>query len=145
MKISAKGDYACKAVLELAISYPEGRPVQISEIAEKQGIPIKFLEQILITLKQGGITKSKRGAVGGYFLARPPEDITVADIIALTDGPFVHAPCIPQKVDCKNSFDCLFHPLWKEVEKSIAEILGNTNFKVLGEKARDKEQLMYYI
>lgn len=145
MKISAKGDYACKAVLELAVSFDEGRPVQISEIAEKQGIPIKFLEQILIILKQGGITKSKRGAVGGYFLARPPENITVADIIALTDGPFVHAPCIPQKNDCKSSSDCLFYPLWEELEKNIAEILGKTNFKELSDKARSKEQLMYYI
>lgn len=145
MKISAKGDYACKAVLELALNYHENKPVQISEIAERQGIPIKFLEQILITLKQGGITKSKRGAVGGYFLAKHPEEITVADIITLTDGPFVHAPCIPQKIDCKNSSDCLFHPLWKDVENSIAEILSSTNFQTLSERARSKEQLMYYI
>ncbi|QNO16288.1 Rrf2 family transcriptional regulator [Alkalicella caledoniensis] len=145
MKISAKGDYACKAVLELAINHHEGKPIQIGEIAEKQNIPIKFLEQILILLKQGGITKSKRGAVGGYFLAKDPKDITVANIISLTDGPFVHAPCIPEKKECEKSDSCLFHPLWKEVEVSISNILGSVNFEELSEKARQTEQIMYYI
>ncbi|SHJ63324.1 transcriptional regulator, BadM/Rrf2 family [Anaerobranca californiensis DSM 14826] len=145
MKISAKGDYACKAVLELAINYHEGKPVQISDIAERQNIPIKFLEQILIILKQGGVTKSKRGAEGGYYLAKPPEEITVADIILLTEGAFVHAPCIPQEDNCKNSVDCVFRPIWQEVEDSIYHILQKTNFKILSEKVMNKEQLMYYI
>ncbi len=145
MKISAKGDYACKAVLELAINHQEGRPMQISEIAERQRIPIKFLEQILILLKQGGITKSKRGAVGGYYLAKEPKEISVADIIALTDGPFVHAPCIPTKGECDKSCDCLFHPLWKRVEISIGEILGQVNFQDLADKSKESDQIMYYI
>ena len=127
------------------MNYDTGKPMQIGEIAGKQNIPIKFLEQILILLKQGGLTKSKRGAVGGYFLAKSPKDITVADIIALTEGPFVHAPCIPESKDCGNSTNCLFRPLWKEVECSISKILGSVDFKELSEKAMETEQPMYYI
>ncbi|WP_353892219.1 Rrf2 family transcriptional regulator [Proteinivorax hydrogeniformans] len=143
MKISAKGDYACKAVLELTLKHQEGKPVQIGEIAKNQSIPLKYLEQILVVLKKGGIAKSKRGAEGGYSLAKNPKDITVADVIALTDGPFVTTPCSDD--NCETQDVCCFLPIWSELEKQIYKVLSGTNFEELSEKVNQGQQLMYHI
>src|SRR5216683_2273653 len=86
MRISAKAEYACVAMLELAANYTEPLPVRIKAIADAQGIPQRFLVQILLQLKTAGLVVSVRGAAGGYQLARPPEQISLADIIsAVTD------------------------------------------------------------
>jgi Rrf2 family protein len=87
MKLSAKADYAARAAAELA-SAPDA-PVTADRIAEAQGIPVKFLETILLELKHAGIVRSQRGPVGGYQLARPAEQISVADVIRAVDGPLV--------------------------------------------------------
>jgi Rrf2 family cysteine metabolism transcriptional repressor len=85
MKLSSKCEYACLALVFLSQKYGGG-VVKISDIAENKGIPRKFLEQILIILKQSGYVKSKKGALGGYKLAKPPEKISLAEIIRLMDG-----------------------------------------------------------
>ena len=85
MRISAKAEYACVAMLELAANYAESQPLPIKTIAEAQGIPPHFLVQILLQLKTAGLVVSVRGASGGYQLARPPEAITLADIINAID------------------------------------------------------------
>lgn len=85
MRISAKGEYACVAMLELAAGYPKGQPVRIKAIAEAQGVPQQFLVQILLQLKTAGLVLSVRGASGGYQLARAPEQITLADVIQAVD------------------------------------------------------------
>lgn len=85
MTISRKADYALRAMTLLAGAPPE-RPMPIQELAETGGIPLKFLEQILLTLKRGGLLRSKRGVGGGYHLARPGRHISVGDIVALIDG-----------------------------------------------------------
>ncbi|WP_435020158.1 RrF2 family transcriptional regulator [Tundrisphaera sp. TA3] len=87
MKISAKAEYACLSVIELARSQAEGRPRRVREIAEAQGIPERYLVQILLLLKAAGLVQSTRGAVGGYALTRPAAEITVADVVAVIDGP----------------------------------------------------------
>ena len=85
MTISRKADYALRAVVLLAAAPPE-RPMQVQEMAERGGIPLKFLEQILLVLKRGGLLRSKRGVGGGYHLDKPSRRISVADILALIDG-----------------------------------------------------------
>src|SRR5713226_548417 len=85
MRISAKAEYACVAMLELAANYREPQPVRIKAIADAQGIPQRFLVQILLQLKGAGLVTSVRGAAGGYQLARPPEDISLADIVNIID------------------------------------------------------------
>jgi len=85
VKISRKAEYALRAVVILAAA-PEDRTMQITELAESGGVPVKFLEQILLTLKRGGLLRSKRGVGGGYQLAMPPRSITVAEIIERFDG-----------------------------------------------------------
>ncbi|MEK6228028.1 MAG: Rrf2 family transcriptional regulator [Actinomycetota bacterium] len=86
MRISAKADYAVRAALELAVAAPD-RPVKGEHVASAQAIPIKFLENILVDLRQAGIVQSRRGPDGGYWLARPAAEVTVADVIRASDGP----------------------------------------------------------
>ncbi len=85
MRVSAKAEYACVAMLELALNYREPQPVRIKAIADAQDIPQRFLVQILLQLKTAGLVASVRGAAGGYQLARPPERITLAEVIAAID------------------------------------------------------------
>jgi Rrf2 family protein len=85
VRISAKADYAVRAALELAAA--EDPPVKAERVADAQGIPLKFLENILVDLRQHGLVTSQRGPAGGYRLDRPPESITVADIVRAVDGP----------------------------------------------------------
>ncbi|HSQ57742.1 MAG TPA: Rrf2 family transcriptional regulator [Gemmata sp.] len=87
MLFSAKAEYACVAMLELAARYAESKPVRLADVAEKHGISDRFLVQILLDLKRAGLVDSTRGAAGGYALARPPEEISLADIIRVVDPP----------------------------------------------------------
>ena len=87
MKISARDEYACSAVLELALNFDGEAPVRVQDIAERQGIPIKFLFQIMQILKRIDIVRSKRGTEGGYVLTRPPGQISIGDVIRASAGP----------------------------------------------------------
>ena len=86
MKLSARTEYACLAMLQLAQDYDTGEPVQIRRIAEEHGIPARFLVQILLQLKGASLVASTRGAAGGYRLARPPRDISLAEVIEVMEG-----------------------------------------------------------
>jgi Rrf2 family protein len=86
MKLSAKTEYACLAILQMAQEYESAEPLQIRRIADEQGIPSRFLVQILLQLKGAGLVFSTRGAAGGYRLARPPQEITLAEVIEVMDG-----------------------------------------------------------
>src|SRR5215467_10939728 len=86
MNISVKGEYALQALIDLA-AQPPGEPVKIADIARRQTIPQKFLELILASLKQGGFVESRRGAEGGYLLARPADSLTVGDVLRFVEGP----------------------------------------------------------
>lgn len=90
MRVSAKADYAVRAAVELAgakLAAPDGRPIKGEEIAAAQGIPLKFLENILIDLRQAGIVNSRRGPDGGYWLAEPATEVSIADVIRAAEGP----------------------------------------------------------
>lgn len=85
MRVSAKGDYATRAMQELAMNYNRG-PLAIETIADRQQIPVRYLEQLLLILKRAGFLESKRGVKGGYYLAKPPSQITLGQIVRLMDG-----------------------------------------------------------
>jgi Rrf2 family protein len=89
MRISAKADYALRAALELAVAQGKG-PLKGEQIAQAQGIPLKFLENILLELRHHGLVQSQRGSVGGYWLARPSGEITLAEVIRVVDGPLAN-------------------------------------------------------
>ncbi|MEZ5263316.1 MAG: Rrf2 family transcriptional regulator [Acidimicrobiales bacterium] len=87
MKVSTRGDYASRALLSLALHADDGRPNSVRDIADRTGLPQPYLEQILLALKGAGLVRSKRGVGGGYILARPPAEISLAEIVGAVDGP----------------------------------------------------------
>src|SRR5437762_11772015 len=94
MKISAREEYACSAVLKLALKYDSESPIRVQDIAQRQGIPMKFLFQIMQILKRVDIVRSRRGTEGGYVLSKAPAQITVGDVIRAVTGPFVQLSCL---------------------------------------------------
>jgi len=121
MKSSVKGDYALRALFDLARQRP-GQPIRIADIAQRQRIPQKFLELILSTLKQGGFVESRRGAEGGYMLARPAESLTVGEVLHFLEG-----SRNGNKGSDEKGLDP-FAELWTRVDGAVAEILDNTTF-----------------
>ena len=128
MRLTKRGEYALRALIHLGIAQELGRPmVQISEIAEKENIPIKFLESILVLLKEGGYLDSKRGKEGGYFLAKPQDTITIGDVVRHLDGPLAPIPCVSQnfyeRCNCPDEAHCGLRMLMLDVRNAIASIL----------------------
>src|ERR1700678_3341539 len=116
MRVSTRGDYACRALLSLAL-HGGDLPTSVRDIAERTGLPQPYLEQILLALKGAGLVRSKRGVGGGYVLARPSEDITVGEIVSAVEGPIVAgdfgAP--HQNGACDHEGQCVLLSLWAEV------------------------------
>ena len=133
MDVSVKGEYALRAVFELSRrGNPE--PLKIARIAESQRIPQKFLELILAQLKQGGYLGSRRGAEGGYFLARPADQITVGDILRQIDGPFQR----PRRPFDSEPPDSPFPEMWERVERALSCVVDRTTFADLVERWNQK-------
>jgi Rrf2 family transcriptional regulator, cysteine metabolism repressor len=128
LNISVKGEYALQAIFDLALQ-PAGEPVKIADIARRQKIPQKFLELILASLKQGGFVESKRGADGGYRLARLPEQITIGQVLAFLEG---------KKL--KRNEENAFTDLWKRVDASVAAIVDHTTFAELTRKWKESQK-----
>jgi Rrf2 family protein len=126
MRVSAKADYAVRAAAELAASV-DGRPIKREELAAAQHIPAKFLETILLELKHAGVIKSTRGAEGGYALARPAEEISVADVIRAVDGPMatVRGERV-ESVEYAGPAEAL-RDLWVAVRASLRRVLETTS------------------
>lgn len=146
MKVSAKGDYACRALLELALNYGSGLPVHVSEVADKQKIPKKYLVQILVMLKSAGLVKSKRGVEGGYQLSKSPSEITLGEVVRIVDGPLMPVKCSTEDntVTCELIPTCAIHPVWEQVREAIADIVDNVTYEDLCQCTHEMAQ-MYYI
>jgi Rrf2 family protein len=128
--LSRKTKYGLQSVIYLAKRHGKG-PVLITELAKSEGIPQKFLEAILLDLRNKGILQSKKGKGGGYFLARAPQDITMGEIIRVLEGPLAPVPCVSQMAyrkceECKSEADCEIRRVMKEVRDAMAKILDNT-------------------
>jgi Rrf2 family transcriptional regulator, cysteine metabolism repressor len=140
--ITQKTQYALRAIYELAKHRGEG-PIKISQISSAQVIPVRFLEVILHKLKKGGLVASKRGFGGGYTLVRPPDQITVRDIILQMDEPVGPVRCVSQQAfkKCPLEGDCAFFPIWSRVRKSVMEIFDGTTIQGLidGQKGKHEE------
>lgn len=122
MRISAKADYAVRAVIELAAA-GDGEPVKAEHISAVQGIPLKFLQNILVELKQAGLVRSFRGAEGGSVLARDPASITVADVIRVTDGPLARVGNHrPEELSYPGQTAAL-RDVWVAVRVSLRDVL----------------------
>ena len=125
MLISAKGRYALRCMLDISLNGTEDN-VKLKDIAERQDIPIKYLEQIISTLNKAGMVKSERGPNGGYRLSRPPEEYTVGMIIKQMEGDTVPVSCLADVNDCKRSDRCVSMILWKKLNDAVNSVLDGT-------------------
>src|SRR3954447_6002822 len=118
MKVSTRGDYAARALLSLAL-HGSDRPTSVKEIAERTNLPQPYLEQILLSVKGAGLVRSKRGVGGGYVLARPPVEITLADIVAAVEGP--QLPLRDHPDHCEGH--CVLQEVWVGVDDETRKVL----------------------
>lgn len=130
MKLSTKGRYGVKAMVDLAINYGE-EPSSIKSISERQNISEYYLEQLFSSLRKSGLIKSIRGAQGGYILSRRPEDITVAQIMGILEGPIEISDCIDASKEnvCSNIDSCATRLLWARIKQSIDSVMESTTLQ----------------
>ncbi len=133
MTISVKSEYALQAIFDLACQRP-GEPIKIAEIARRQKIPQKFLELILASLKQGGFVESRRGAEGGYLLARPADSISVGEVLRFVEGSH------EAKGRSRRKNETPFSAMWQQVDRAISDILDQTMFGDLARGWTDRQQ-----
>lgn len=153
MRLTKRGEYALRALIDLGIAQEAGRDVvQIAEIADYENIPIKFLEAILVQLKAEGLLDSKRGKHGGYFLARPMDTIRIGNVIRKIEGPLAPIGCVSQnfyeKCSCPDEDHCGLRMLMLDVRNAIADILDNYSLAqvvevTLRKMRRDKVRLPF--
>jgi Rrf2 family protein len=152
--LSKKTKYALKAVLYLARKYDTG-PILISDLAQEERIPKKFLELILLTMKNNGILQSRKGKGGGYYLGKPPEEISIGKVIRILEGPIALVPCVSESAyaPCPECFDgrtCGIKLIMKDIRDATAKILDDTSLADMLEreekvKHRDDDILNYAI
>ncbi len=144
MKVTFKGDYALKAVLDLAIHYNK-ELVTSHDLAKRIDAPVKFLEQVLLELKKGGFVESKRGNIGGYLLSRSPREITVGEVIRYVEGPIEPIACVKHNYTaCSDVYKCAFRPIWQKVYEATSNIIDTANFEDLVNTINAASQALVY-
>lgn len=130
MKISTKGRYGVKAMLDLAL-HSDGNPVALKSIAERQGISESYLEQLIAILKKNGLVNSIRGAQGGYLLAHDPKDIIVGDIIRALEGSLAPADCVIEEdpAPCSKADGCVTRVLWEKIRDSVNDVIDSVTLQ----------------
>jgi Rrf2 family transcriptional regulator, cysteine metabolism repressor len=146
MKLSTKGRYGLRAMLELALNYNK-RPLLLREIAKNQDISEKYLERILSTLKANGFIKSTRGAQGGYTLSRPPSEIKLSDVVQSLEGSLAPVECVDDPKICNRSNFCATIEVWLKIKKSMMSTLRSMTLKDLIQiqNEKSKKGVMYNI
>jgi Rrf2 family transcriptional regulator, cysteine metabolism repressor len=145
MKITYKGDYALKAVLDLALHYNK-ELVTSQDMAKHINAPSKFLEQVLLELRKCGLIESRRGKVGGYRLSKPPDRITLGDVVRFIDGDIEPISCVKDKyMDCTDMRRCVFKGIWQKVARATSDIIDNVTFEDLANQAREGRSEPEYI
>jgi Rrf2 family iron-sulfur cluster assembly transcriptional regulator len=138
VRVSTRGDYASRALLSLALHAGDSRPTSVRDIAERTGLPQPYLEQILLALKGAGLVRSKRGVGGGYVLARPPEAISLAQIVSAVEGPIVAGDFGEPHTNgaCDHEGQCVLLALWSEVGEHMREHLDSYSLADMVVRAR---------
>ena len=138
MKISTKGRYALRMMLDLASNYT-GSPISLKDISNRQGISDKYLEQIISVLNRAGYVKSVRGAQGGYLLSKEPKDYTVGMILRLTEGSLAPVTCIEDdEINCERQDACVTVILWKKIDEAVRNVVDNTTLQDLLDWQQEK-------
>ena len=146
MKISTKGRYAVRVMLDLAL-HNSGECIKVKDIANRQGISDKYLEQIIAVLNKAGYVKSVRGAQGGYRIAKDPKEYTVGMILRLTEGSMAPVACLEENADeCERCDTCETLEVWKELYHAINNVIDNVTLEDLVERRQKRlENLDYSI
>ena len=147
MRISAKGEYAIRAILDLAMRHGQGL-VPIQDVARRQGIPQRYLEQVLLLLKRAGFLGSKRGSTGGYQLVRPPAEISVGDVLRAIEGRVTTLEVAGRDPRDDGGGGPDLADLWQEVADAVGAVLDRTSFADLAERVaarRSPERTVYHI
>lgn len=146
MRLSKRGEYGLRAMIDLATWTKGNGVVQIKEIAEREKIPAKFLEQILLTLKNAGLLHSKMGIGGGYYLAKPASEINLGQIVRVLDGPLAPINCVSQSAyepcGCPDERTCGLRLIMLDVRNAIANILDNTSLANVSERIELAQALL---
>ncbi|GAM09963.1 HTH-type transcriptional regulator IscR [Geobacter sp. OR-1] len=130
MELTRKGEYAIRGIIYLARLKP-GSVALISEIAESTGVPQTFLAKILQSFAKIGLVNSFRGTGGGFVLGRPPAKITLLEVVEAVEGPIMPNRCMMDESGCEFSRTCLVHPVWREVQSKVVQILGSVTIEEL--------------
>jgi Rrf2 family protein len=146
MKLSTRGCYGLRALLELALNYG-GKPVLMRAIAENQNISRKYLHALLTALKSAGYVRSVRGSGGGYLLAKPPAKIQVHDVLQVLEGSLSITDCVEDPDTCPRSQRCVTHELWQDLSAAVEKLLAGVTLQdlVVRHTAKASESLMYHI
>jgi len=143
MKISYKGDYALKSLLELALE--PGQLVTGHDLARRIDAPGKFLEQVLCELKKGGFIKSRRGSAGGYELARPADQMTIGQVVRYLDGPVEPIACVDENYSgCLERKGCVFQGIWRQVYEAVSGIIDHVTFEELARQVKARRYVPAY-
>lgn len=145
MKISAKTEYACIAMLELSSRYGSGEPVRIRKIAERHDVPPRFLVQILLQLKGAGLVTSTRGAAGGYQLLRSPESVSLGEVMDVIEGSANGNGKAASSASPDSPAVKALMRAWQDVTAVERNMLNGITFAQLLERAREEDEQMYYI
>jgi Rrf2 family transcriptional regulator, cysteine metabolism repressor len=135
MKISTRTRYGMRAMVEVAGGYPE-KPVSLRHVAEQQAISLKYLEQLMIKLKQAGLIRSVRGLHGGYLLTCDPAEMNLKDIVIALEGPLALVDCVANAPNCKKFKDCVTRALWEQMTQALVDVLDGTTLADLAAKAK---------
>ena len=147
MKLSTRGRYATRALLDLALHQGE-EPVFLKDIARRQQISLKYLDHLITPLIAGGVVRTIRGPKGGVSLARPPEEIRLSEIIRLAEGSIVPVACVDDPAICSRSGLCATRDIWIELKGAINGVFESKTLQDLVERQKMKERplkLMYHI
>ena len=145
MRLSMRGDYGLRALLELARHYGE-RPVQSGDIAARQAIPEPYLDHLLTVLRKGGIIKSTRGPQGGHTLLRAPDELTLGEAIAILEGSVSVMGCVDDPAACSLASNCVLRDVWRQIGELTRGVLETTTIAELARRQGEAEaQARYYI
>lgn len=137
MRLSTKARYSARAMIELALRFGED-PVKLKDIANKQEISIKYLEQLMYPLRINNYVKTQKGSRGGYSLSRPPEDITLYDIVSCVEGSLVPVDCVDNPDLCSRLDFCVTRNVWIKLHQAIVKELKSATLAALAEEQRQK-------
>ena len=138
MKISTKGRYALRLMVDLALS-GQGQPISLKDVAQRQQLSDKYLEQIVTPLSRAGLVRSVRGAGGGYLLTRRPEEYTVGEILRPLEGDLAPVECATDAQFCERSGQCVPVELWQQIHRAVSEVVDRTTLADLVARQREKQ------